>query len=279
MGAIFHLSRDSSGPDRLLVCGAGMRHSLRVEKIKTPLMIALFTDFGITGPYVGQVKAALLREAGDVPIVDLMHDAPAFHPKASAYLLAALIDDFPRGTIFLCVVDPGVGTDSRLPVMLAADGQWFVGPNNGLFGVVAKRARQRDLTEITWRPRLLSNSFHGRDLFAPVAAMAARGNPPPGAPLSTDAVMGEDWPDDLLEVIYIDRFGNAMTGLRRAGLAGGERLVVGNTLLHYADTFGQVPVGRGFWYENANGLVEIAVNQGNAALALELGIGTPVRFG
>lgn len=241
-------------------------------------MIALFSDFGVTGPYVGQVKAALLQEATGIPVVDLMHDVPAFNIKAAAYLLAALVDEFPYGTTFLCVVDPGVGTESRLPVVLAADGQWFVGPNNGLFSVVAKRSRQVKITEITWQPHLLTPSFHGRDLFAPVAARVARGESIPGDPMAVESAIVEDWPDDLAEIIYVDHFGNAMTGLRYAGLTGHERLAVGDTVLHRAETFARVPEGEGFWYENANGLVEIAVNQGNAALQLGLDTGTPVRF-
>lgn len=240
-------------------------------------MIVLFTDFGITGPYVGQVRAALLQEVGDTPIVDLMHDLPAFKPKAAAYLLAALVDEFPYGTIFFCVADPGVGTESRLPVALSADGQWFVGPNNGIFSVVAKRSRQVKVTEITWRPELMSASFHGRDLFAPVAAMIARKESLPGETMPMESVITEDWPDDLPEVIYIDRFGNAITGLRAAGFGDAVRLTVGDTVLQRAHTFAQVPKGQAFWHENANGLVEIAVNQGNAASMLELGVGTPIR--
>nr|VFJ95824.1 MAG: hypothetical protein BECKH772A_GA0070896_1009212 [Candidatus Kentron sp. H]VFK00850.1 MAG: hypothetical protein BECKH772B_GA0070898_102073 [Candidatus Kentron sp. H]VFK04753.1 MAG: hypothetical protein BECKH772C_GA0070978_102043 [Candidatus Kentron sp. H] len=241
-------------------------------------LIVLFTDFGITGPYVGQVKAALLQEAPGVPIVDLMHDIPAFNPKAAAYLLAALVDEFPYGTTFLCVVDPGVGTESRLPVVLAADGQWFVGPNNGVFSVVAKRSQQVKVAEITWQPHRLSASFHARDLFAPVAAMVARGESVPAKPMLVESSIVDAWPEDLPEIIYIDHFGNAMTGLRYAEMPDLKQLIIGDTTLYRAHTFGRVPEGQGFWYENANGLIEIAVNQGSVALQLGLSIGTPVRF-
>jgi len=252
-------------------------------------LIVLFTDFGLTGPYVGQVKAALIQEAPGVPIVDLMHDAPTFHPKAAAYLLAAFIDEFPPDSLFLCVVDPGVGTESRLPISLTVDRRRFVGPNNGLFSVVARRARQVQATEITWRPHRLSASFHGRDLFAPVAAMLARGESVIGRPLAVESVIMPSWPQELAQVIYIDHFGNAMTGLRAEGLHTSQRIVMPtnmdhqphtapatDTVLHYARTFGEVPAGRGFWYENANGLVEIAVNQGNAARQFGLQVGSPV---
>nr|VFK54175.1 MAG: hypothetical protein BECKTC1821F_GA0114240_100447 [Candidatus Kentron sp. TC] len=241
-------------------------------------MIILFTDFGSIGPYVGQVKGVLLQKAPDIPIVDLMHDAPAFDPKAAAYLLAALVGEFPNDAVFFCVVDPGVGAESRLPVVLTVDGRRFVGPNNGLFNVVAHRGRRVEMAEITWRPSRLSASFHGRDLFAPVAAMMARGASVPVRPLSPPSVKENSWPEDLAQVIYIDHFGNAMTGLRAASLHDSQQLMVGNVALRHAETFARVSEGKGFWYENANGLAEIAINRGNAALRFRLRVGTPVRI-
>jgi len=234
-------------------------------------MIALFTDFGLRGPYVGQMKAVLLRNAPGMPVVDLMHDAPAFDAQASAYLLAALVGVFPVDTVFLGVVDPGVGSVVRRPVMLQADGQWFVGPDNGLFSIVARFAETVEWREIRWRPTVLSASFHGRDLFAPVAARLARGEQPDSRELRDP--VGEDWPDDLPRILYIDDFGNAMTGLHAAKLAMHARLVVGEQRLSRARTFSDVPVGQCFWYENAYGLVEIAVNQGSAAEVLGLAVG------
>src|SRR5713226_6592440 len=144
-------------------------------------MIVLFTDFGLHGPYTGQMKAVLHRMAPGTPVIDLFADAPAGNPKASAYLLAAYAAWFPAGTVFLCVVDPGVG-GTRPPVMLEADGRRYVGPGNGLFELVERRAGQTRRFDIDWKPERLSASFHGRDLFAPVAAMLARGEPPPGQP-------------------------------------------------------------------------------------------------
>src|SRR5688572_23638495 len=102
-------------------------------------MIALFTDFGVNGPYVGQMKAVLARAAPGVAVIDLLHDAPAFNPRASAYLLAALAREFAEGAVLLCVVDPGVGT-TRRPLVARLDGRWFVGPDNGLFNVAAAHA-------------------------------------------------------------------------------------------------------------------------------------------
>jgi hypothetical protein len=240
-------------------------------------MIVLFTDFGPTGPYTGQMKAVLYARAPGVPVVDLFCDAPSFNPRASAYLLAAYVEEFAKGTVFLCVVDPGVG-GKRPPLVCRMDGCWFVGPGNGLFSVVARRARQVECWEITWRPARLSASFHGRDLFAPVAAGLAQGRKVPGEKVAFETVNPDTWPADLPEVIYVDAFGNAMTGIRAAGLPADATLRVSGEMLGRARTFSEVKVGEAFWYENANGLAEIAVNQGNASRKLGLEVGTPVEF-
>jgi S-adenosylmethionine hydrolase len=176
-------------------------------------MIVLFTDFGLQGPYTGQMKAVLYQLAPDVPAIDLFADAPVGNPKASAYLLASYAQWFPAGTVFLCVVDPGVG-GTRPPIILEADGRWYVGPGNGLFELIQRRATTTRSLDIDWKPERLSASFHGRDLFAPVAAMLARGEPPPGQARKDDTHRRTDWPDDLCEIVYIDHFGNAMIGLR-----------------------------------------------------------------
>src|SRR6516225_9558286 len=131
-------------------------------------MIVLFTDFGLHGPYTGQMKAVLHQMAPNIPVIDLFSDAPVGNPKASAYLLASYAAWFSAGAVFLCVVDPGVG-GARPAIILEADGRWYVGPGNGLFELVQRRARQARSWDITWKPERLSASFHGRDLFAPVA--------------------------------------------------------------------------------------------------------------
>ena len=105
-------------------------------------MIVLFTDFGLQGPYTGQMKVVLYRMAPGIPAVDLFADAPAGNPKASAYLLAAYAEWFAAGTVFLAVVDPGVG-GTRPPIILEADGRWYVDPGNGLFELVERRATSK----------------------------------------------------------------------------------------------------------------------------------------
>ena len=240
-------------------------------------MIVLFTDFGLDGPYTGQMKAVLHRIVPGVPVIDLFADAPTGNPKASAYLLAAYAGWFPEGTIFLCVVDPGVGGE-RPALIIEADERWYVGPGNGLFELVERRARTARRFDIAFTPERLSASFHGRDLFAPVAAMLARGDEPPGRPRSDDADRRPDWPDDLGEVVYVDHYGNALTGLRAAALAPDARLAAAGRVLERARTFGDRPPGTAFWYENSNGLVEIAVNQGRADRTLGLAIGSAIAI-
>ena len=240
-------------------------------------MFVLFTDFGLEGPYTGQMKAALHQGAPAWPVIDLFADAPAFDPRASAYLLAAYSSGFPEGSIFLAVVDPGVGSD-RAPIVLEADGRLFVGPDNGILDLVARRAGHRRYREIRWRPQALSASFHGRDLFAPVAAMLARGETLDAEDLSADARPGAAWPDDLAEIVYIDRYGNAMTGLRAGKVPEDSVVHLNGARVRAARTFADVPSGTAFWYENANGLVEIAVNAGHAAQRLGLAVGTALSY-
>ena len=240
--------------------------------IQAKNMIVLFTDFGLQGPYIGQMKAVLHQMAPGMPVIDLFADAPVGNPKASAYLLAAYAGWFAPGSVFLCVVDPGVGS-ARPAIIVEADDRWYVGPGNGLFELVQRRATSTRDWEIDWKPERLSASFHGRDLFAPVAAVLARGEQPPGRPRKDDAHRRADWPDDLCEIVYIDHYGNAMTGLRATMLPGNATLAVPGHVCERARTFSDRPPGTAFWYENSNGLVEIAVNQGRADRELGLAIG------
>jgi S-adenosyl-L-methionine hydrolase (adenosine-forming) len=237
-------------------------------------MFTLFTDFGPGGPYVGQLHAVLAQQAPGTAVIDLFHDLPRHDIRAAAYLLPAYTRDFPPGTVHVCVVDPGVGS-ARRPLMVQADNRWFVGPDNGLFQILARRAQQLACYEILWRPRQLSGSFHARDLFAPVAAQLVRGLMPASDPVVMISPES-DWPDDLPQVVYIDHFGNAMTGLRADSLAYDARLQIGDTMLARAHTFSDMAVGEGFWYVNANGLVEIAVNQGRASTQYRIALGDPV---
>jgi len=244
-------------------------------------MIALFTDFGAAGPYVGQTKAVLAARAPGVAVIDLMHDASAYHPKRAAYLLAALVAGLPAGAVILGVVDPDVGHAARRPVVVEVGGRFLVGPDNGLFAPLANQAARRGQAArwwlITWRPETSSATFHGRDLFAPVAAMLAEGAPPPGEMLDPTRTIGADWPDDLSEIVYVDGYGNAMTGIRADSLPPDAVLNVRGQTIAGATTFSDVPVGAAMWYRNAFDLVEIAINRGQAAAVLDLRPGTEVQ--
>ena len=156
-------------------------------------LIALATDFGDQGIYTGQMRARLLERNPRIPVIDLIKDLPAFRPQLGAYLLASIVPHMPEDTLYVCVVDPGVGSE-RAALVLQADGRWFVGPDNGILAIAARRSRQCGWWRITWKPPALSHSFHGRDLFAPVAAMLARDEPVPGEPVAAEQIMGTDWP-------------------------------------------------------------------------------------
>src|SRR5260370_9495308 len=214
-------------------------------------IIVLFTDFGLEGPYTGQVKTVLHQIAPGVPVVDLFADLPAAKPQPAAYLLAAYGGWFPPGTIILAVVDPGVGGE-RAAVVVEADSRWYVGPDNGLLELVMRRAVLTPSWEISARPYAISASFHGRDLFAPVAGLLARGDQPDGRLPPPLVSRRPDWPDDLPEIVYIDRFGNAITGLRAALIPDEARLAVAGRALARRGTFSDVPAACALWYQDSN---------------------------
>ena len=243
-------------------------------------MIILFTDFGL--PYTGQIKAVLHQLAPGVPVIDLFTDAP--EPMAAAYLLRAYGEEFPPASVFLAVIDPGVG-GPRLPAVVEAGGRWYVGPDNGLFEMVVRQAEDSARWwEITWMPERLSATFHGRDLFAPVAARIASGEAPAkdswalGLARPLSEIRRPQWPEDLFRVVYVDGFGNLVTGIRAASLTHETRILAAGKRLKRAATFGDVPPGIAFWYENANGLAEISVNQGSAAADLGLELGSEITI-
>ncbi len=237
------------------------------------MAIVLFTDFGAADLYVGQVKAVLQRQAPVVPVIDLLHEAPAFNVRASAHLLAAMVGRFDANDVFLAVVDPGVG-GARDALVMNADGRWYVGPDNGLLSVVGARAHKGDCWRIVWRPEKASASFQGRDLFAPVAAILAKqGSLPKGWFEHPGKPSVEFGGDDLPEIIYIDHYGNAHSGIRASGIPREAQLAIGGLRLPFARVYSDMPEGASFWYENSQGLVEIAATCGNAAQVLGLKIG------
>jgi len=238
-------------------------------------MIYLFTDFGYQGPYVGELRAVLARNKNpDHAVIDLMHDAPVFDPESSAYLLAALSKSLLPGDACLAIVDPGVGSIERLPIIVEADSVFYCGPDNGLLSQIVSKSETVSINEITWRPKTISNSFHGRDLFAP--ALLKVMNQESLALRSTEAedLVGHDWPTERGKVIYIDGFGNLITGLTNATLTPPQKVLFQNLEIEYAKTFSSQTKGQPFWYFNSMGLVEVAVNQQRADEYFNAEIGT-----
>lgn len=237
-------------------------------------MIYLFTDFGYQGPYVGELKAALdVGTYPGIPVIDLMHDAPMFNPEASAYLLAALSQRFQSGDACLGIIDPGVGSEKRLPIIVEADGVTYSGPDNGLFSQVITKAKTVVVNEITWRPEQISNSFHGRDLFAPALLKFLRKDDLALRQIAQQNVVGVDWPSDLNKVIYIDGFGNLVTSCRSGSVSKEQSIVLADQRIGYAETFSSQAKGQPFWYINSMGLVEIALNQQRADEYFQINIG------
>jgi S-adenosyl-L-methionine hydrolase (adenosine-forming) len=237
----------------------------------------LFTDFGASDLYVPQVKLVLAQHGIDPShIVDLLHEAPAFDVPASAHLLTALVSRLPRGTVVMAVVDPGVGGPRRAAVV-RCENYWLVGPDNGLLSVTAARGAMEQAWHIVWRPQQLAATFHGRDLFAPVAAALAKNAVPAQWLTETQALDVSVAVEDLARVIYVDHYGNALTGLRAAGLPAAAQLSVAGREISQRRTFSEAPLKEVFWYENSLGLVEIAANLASAAEELELTIGTPLQ--
>jgi S-adenosyl-L-methionine hydrolase (adenosine-forming) len=241
-------------------------------------MLVLFTDYGWHDPYVGQVKGVLARFAPGVPLIDLLHAVPDFNAHAGAQLLDALSAQFPIGAVFMCVVDPGVGSH-RDAAVLEADGRWFVGPDNGLLSIVAARALKTRAWHIHWRPDIVSDTFHGRDLFAPVAARLATGDFPSEWLTPLDALNIQFDASELPRILYIDHYGNAWTGIR-GGLAEptATKIEVHGKTLPWRKVFSDAAKSEPFWFVNSAGLVEIAANRDNAAQLLGLAVGDVVKL-
>lgn len=238
-------------------------------------MIVLLTDFGVRDPYIAQMEAVIYRDAPNTTVINLFPELPPFAVKECAYLLAAYQSDFPEDAIFLCVVDPGVGTD-RVPVILRANGRWFVGPDNGLFDIVKKRYPLSEQWCLKDKPQDCSTTFHGRDIFAPAAAVIARGNMPRVTNMPA-VQLHQDWPADLQRIVYCDHYGNAMTGIRSSEVVEADSFQVAGRKLTYHRTFAEAGT-EPFWYYNSNGLVEFALNQGSVTDTLQLKVGDTLSW-
>jgi len=198
-------------------------------------IITLLTDFGAQDYFVGAMKGAILSINSDAGIVDITHEIPPRDIRAAAFNLLAVYEDFPAGSVHVAVVDPGVGS-ARRGIIVKCAGQFFVGPDNGVFSWICERERAFlavDLTNQKFFRHPLSNTFHGRDIFAPVAAALSNGVDLKQFGPSIDNLVQlrslEPLPiDGGLEatIIHIDRFGNCITNLTRDHFAAGAKLVV-----------------------------------------------------
>lgn len=258
---------------------------------RTPI-ITLTTDFGYTDPFVGIMKGVILCITPALQIVDLNHGIPPQDIRAAALTLAASVDYFPLGTIHVAVVDPGVGSERR-PILIHSHGHYFVGPDNGVFSLAVKDRGSSLIVHLSnqdyyWQPK--SQTFHGRDVFAPVAAHLARGVPIPefGSPLKDWVRLA--WPSveragELIvgEVAYIDRFGNLFTNIRERDLTGISRERI---RVHLKDieiqglsqNYVAGDTGRFIALINSWGLVEVASCSDSAASRSKAKIGDKVRL-
>jgi len=240
-------------------------------------VIILFTDFTYNGPYVGQLKAVIYKKNHNAKIIDLMHDAPAFKPQYAGLLLNSIIQYCPANSVFCCVIDPGVGSQ-REAIVIETNGHYFVGPDNGLFEYVVRSHTDFKVYAINWQPDALSNTFHGRDIFAPIASEVCEGNLQNLKLANEDHLKRFDWDSNLQEIIYIDSFGNLMTGIKSASLTENSVLEFNGQRVDFVTTFSKMQGRKLCWYKNSNGLVELAINSQHTAKLLNARLGDVVSI-
>jgi S-adenosylmethionine hydrolase len=251
-------------------------------------VVALLTDFGTRDHYVGVMKGVVLSVCPDAALVDISHEIPPQDVTVAAITLSAAYRYFPPGTVFLVVVDPGVGTPRRA-LAAEAGGYAFVGPDNGVFSEIFRELPPRivELREPRYARPAISRTFEGRDRFAPAAGWLARGvtlealGPPvldpvrlemPQPAIQSGLVSGE--------VIHVDRFGNLISNIDRAVIARAGRPVdvrVGPTRVPLVNTYGEAPPGALCALFGSSERLEVAVNGGSAASVLGAGRGARVE--
>ena len=255
-------------------------------------VLTVTTDFGHRGPFVGTMKGVILSRFGEARIVDLTHEAYVHWPAEAGFWIARSYHYFPAGTVHLAVVDPGVGTD-RSVLLAEGDGHVFLAPDNGLLAEVIERtnATVRHVDESVIEAHRLSDisaTFHGRDIFAPVAAALAANDLSPADCGSAT----EDYIPSIIEppehrghvvsgvVITTDHFGNLITNIAREDIAALRNPVVyaGGREVPLKRTYGDVAPGTLVALVNSYGVVEIACAEQNAAHMLGIARGAPVRI-
>lgn len=255
-------------------------------------VVTLTTDFGLKDYFVSAMKAVILGISPDVRLVDISHEIPSQDIMAGSWILQNSAMLFPSGTVHTVVVDPGVGT-SRNPIAIKVEDQFFVGPDNGIFSLLAKDKEFSAvrLTNKKYWKEPVSNTFHGRDIFAPVAAHLSRGVnlKELGEPIEdlityrwTVPIADKDGLEGM--VIHIDKFGNLITNLSSTlieEVVGDKnvKIYVGNSILdEVVTTFGSVTEGEPAAYIGSSGMLEIGINKGNAEEMLSVQKGAQISL-
>jgi S-adenosylmethionine hydrolase len=251
-------------------------------------IITLTTDFGTQDWFVGTMKGVILGIAPRAVIVDITHEIPAGDVRAGAFTLAAGYRFFPKGTVHVAVVDPGVGS-TRRAIAVQTGNYLFAGPDNGVLSWALTKEKIRSvhrLENANYFLRPVSHTFHGRDIFAPVAAHLSCGLPVRKLGPAQKNFVRLPWPQPRMrgnriegEVVFIDRFGNAITNIEHADWDAQSRLEVflGRRRLCQMKAFYQsVPAGQAVAVPGASGFMEIAVNGGSAAKRFGLKVGDQI---
>ncbi len=260
--------------------------------------VCFLSDFGIADDYVGTCKGVMLRIAPGISIVDLTHEVPGFAVETGAEILQHATRYMPADTVYLAVVDPGVGTERRELALGTESGALLVGPDNGLLVQAAESlggiTGAVSLTDARYHLHPVSNTFHGRDVFAPVAGHLAAGveisdlgeavEPSSLVRLSPASALAGAGEGLLTRIISIDRFGNARLSVMQeeSGLEYGDALQVdagdGEMSVRYVETFGSAKAGELVLVPDSHWRLSLAINKGSAAHALSLEVGGKVRL-
>lgn len=252
-------------------------------------IITLTTDFGSKDGYVAQMKGVILGIHSTVTLVDVTHEITPFHVLEAALVLKGIAPYFPWGTVHVGVVDPGVGTERRA-IVAYTDGQFYVGPDNGIFSLVLGTKTKYRIHQIV-KPSLMlpkvHSTFHGRDIFAPAAARMAQGFPiEEVGPVVSDPVL-LNVPSPTIQnsemkgqVIHVDRFGNLFTNIRSTELKGSiaTMSIAGMDIPVFGRCFGDGHPGQLMGIINSFGYLEIAINGENASAKMNLGIGSSISI-
>jgi S-adenosylmethionine hydrolase len=252
-------------------------------------IIALTTDFGQADGYVGAMKGVILGICPEATLVDICHDIPPQSVHQAAYILSSASPYFPAGTVHLVVVDPGVGSERR-PIAVQTQRATYVAPDNGVLGPVLLEEPAQfavHLSDPAFRLPRISATFHGRDIFAPVAAHIAAGCDPRGMggllPLQSLVTLPTPQPEAQStgtwsgQVLHIDRFGNLVTNFRHVN-ADAHVIVAGHHIAGLSHTFSDVAPGKLVAYMGSSGYLEIAVREGHAAIELGMDVGDPLQI-